>query len=110
MPDGVVGRVFRVTGVVDGDVVHAAPPNTEVTLRIDPDQVSGSAGCNTYSAPIVLDGARIEVGAVAITERACLDTSDWSAFLETLAEATSLEQAGNGLVIHSRLERALLLQ
>lgn len=107
---GVIGREYRVAGLVDHDIVHAPPPGTEATVRIDIDGVTGSAGCNTYSAPVAIEGDRIQVGAIALTERACLDTSDWAAFLDILSGAVALEAFDGGLVIRAGQERAVFLQ
>jgi len=106
----ILGRDYRVAGLVDHDIVQAAPPGTDATVRIDGDQITGSAGCNIYSAPVVLDGDRIQIGAIALTERACVDSSDWFAFLDTLAGAVALEPFDGGLVIRAGQERAVFLQ
>ena len=44
---------------------------TEVTAHFEDGTVSGSAGCNTYSAPYDIDGAPLTLRRLAVTKRAC---------------------------------------
>jgi heat shock protein HslJ len=46
---------------------------TTITATFEDGQVSGSAGCNSYSGSYQVSGDTITVGAVAITEMACLE-------------------------------------
>ena len=46
---------------------------TTITATFEDGQVRGSAGCNSYSGSYQISGDTITVGAVAITEMACLE-------------------------------------
>jgi len=46
---------------------------TTITATFEDGQVRGSAGCNSYSGSYQVSGDTITVGAVAITEMACLE-------------------------------------
>jgi heat shock protein HslJ len=46
---------------------------TTITAMFEDGQVRGSAGCNSYSGSYQVSGDTITVGAVAITEMACLE-------------------------------------
>ena len=46
---------------------------TEVTISFGENDVSGSAGCNTYSAAMTHEGSTIEVGRVSVTRISCED-------------------------------------
>ena len=46
---------------------------TTITAEFANGQVRGSAGCNSYSGSYQVKGDEITVGAIAMTEMACLD-------------------------------------
>lgn len=50
-----------------------ALPGTSITLSFQDGQVRGSAGCNSYGGSYQVAEDKIEVGALAITEMACLE-------------------------------------
>lgn len=106
----IVDRQWQVVGVVELDVVQPPPGDAPVTLVIHDGRVSGSAGCNEYSATALVDGDSLSVGSIAITERACADAVDWAAMLETLAAATRFEMTDGTLIIHAGPDRALVLE
>ncbi|MFD4786217.1 META domain-containing protein [Streptomyces sp. NPDC058459] len=64
------GTAWRVTGVTEGGTTHRAP--AAARIRIDDEgRASGSLGCNAFSAPTTVDGARIDFGALRTTRMAC---------------------------------------
>lgn len=44
-----------------------------LTAEFSDDTMSGSGGCNTYNGDYSTDGDAIEIGLIAVTERACLE-------------------------------------
>ena len=51
---------------------RATDPGVTSTLAFEGDQrVSGSSGCNRYTAPLSVAGSSIRVGAIAMTRMAC---------------------------------------
>jgi heat shock protein HslJ len=48
-------------------------PETTLTATFEEGQIRGSAGCNTYAGSYQVRDDSIEVGAIAITEMACLE-------------------------------------
>ncbi len=48
-------------------------PGTTITATFEGGQVSGSAGCNSYSGSYQVNGNTITVGPTAITEMACME-------------------------------------
>jgi putative lipoprotein len=65
------------------------------------DQISGSTGCNHYFGTYEARGSDLTLGAVAVTEMACLEPAgvmdQEQAFLAALASTTSYRLAGAGL-------------
>jgi heat shock protein HslJ len=51
----------------------AVLPNTQVTAEFQEGQISGSTGCNNYSASVSQSGAALTTGPVASTRRACAE-------------------------------------
>ncbi|MCI0395680.1 MAG: META domain-containing protein [Chloroflexi bacterium] len=78
----------------------AEPPlaGTEITAVFDGTQISGSAGCNTYSGSYTLSGATMTVGELATTRMACEQAimDQENAFLAALSQSSFLAVAVNG--------------
>ena len=55
---------------IDGETADALP-DVDVTAAFDGGAVSGSGGCNSYSAAYVTEGSAIEIGPAAATLMAC---------------------------------------
>ncbi|MFN8474653.1 MAG: META domain-containing protein [Anaerolineae bacterium] len=67
-------------------------PGSEITAVFGPDgKVTGSAGCNTYTAPYTADGNKIKVGAPATTRKACAQPimDQEAAYLKALQTAAT---------------------
>ena len=67
----------------------------------EPGRVSGRAGCNDFSGPIKWDAARITIGPLMLTRKACsLAVSDQETrYLEALAGARAIRADGPYLLI-----------
>ncbi len=67
----------------------------------EPGRVSGRAGCNDFSGPIRSDAARITIGPLIVTRKACSPAaSDQEArYLEALAGARTIRADGPYLLI-----------
>ncbi len=53
-------------------VVWGVVPGSTVTLIIQEGLASGSVGCNTYQAPLTIDGEAIDIGPITKSEKSCL--------------------------------------
>ena len=75
-----------------------------ITAAFQDGRVSGSAGCNHYSAEYSLEGDSIDVGAVEITEMACLEPQgvmeDEQTYIGYLMDAVRYEIDGDRLYIY----------
>lgn len=85
---------YRKTQVRDGLII---------TARFEGTQVSGSAGCNSYSGTYQIDGDKITIGPLASTMMACLDPADVmemeQMFLEWMSNAQTLDLTEDQLMI-----------
>ena len=75
-------------------------PGTEITAVFKPDgDLTGSAGCNTYTASYEGFENRIEIGSAAITEQACPEPdgiiAQESQYLAALEMATTFQIVDN---------------
>ncbi|MEU3895859.1 META domain-containing protein [Streptomyces sp. NPDC045251] len=104
---GSVGAGTPVTGVrwsidsvtVDG-ATHKAPDSARVRID-DGGEVSGSTGCNTFSARADVDGERIRLSDAMFTEKGCTDTPpDFEKSLgRTLAADLTAKTEGDRLTL-----------
>lgn len=78
-------------------------PGTEITLRLEEGQLSGSAGCNNYFADYTVEGATLTLGPAGSTRMACeaefLAALEKVASYQTRLETLSLYDAEGGLLL-----------
>ena len=94
-----------------GDGAESEPlPGTEITLRLEEGQLSGSAGCNNYFADYTVEGATLTLGPAGSTRMACeaeimereaefLAALEKVASYQTRLETLSLYDAEGGLLL-----------
>lgn len=95
---GLVNTSWTVIAIAGGQTLDGAKP----TLTFAQDgTVSGSAGCNHYSAAFRTDGASISVGEVASTLMGCNGErgSQEAAFLDALRGAATWRLADDGKLV-----------
>lgn len=99
------GTKWMVTGVNNGQqAVVSVITGSELTVEFGPDgQVSGSAGCNTFSGPYIIDSITIAIGPLASTRKTCPTPEgvmDQEAqLLAALDSAASFNLDGNRLTL-----------
>ncbi|MCZ8184418.1 MAG: META domain-containing protein [Beijerinckiaceae bacterium] len=89
---------WLVAGLSGKPPAGATPP----TLRFDAaGRVSGSTGCNRFSARFVLDGPLLAISAAATTRMACPKPlmMQEAAFLRALGEVTTFRAGASGTLI-----------
>ncbi len=96
-----IEQSWTVTSYYTGNAVQSVAVGSTLTATFKAGQVTGDAGCNTFSGPYVVTGAKIKIGPLASTRRACL--SDEVATQETHYLA-ALELATTFRVTGARLE------
>lgn len=66
------GSNWQLTQVVQADwLMHSVPPAVEATATFAAGKLSGSGGCNRYTATYVLRGQQLTIGNAATTMMAC---------------------------------------
>jgi heat shock protein HslJ len=108
---------WAATGFVREGVFQTLLPGAEITLELGEDgDVSGSAGCNTYTATYEVDAASIEISPPGATRRSCAEPAgvmeQERAYLDALTTAKQyrldgaslqlLDADGSGLVSFTR--------
>ena len=81
---------------------EVAQPVAPITLIFAGGEISGSAGCNSYSGTYELnDASHVTVGPIAATEMACLDDAVMAAERDYLAvlQGTALVEVDNGVLL-----------
>lgn len=69
---GTPGGSWQATGVLRGDAFEILIPDTEITATFTDDgELTGSAGCNSYTATFEADRGGIEIATPAATQKAC---------------------------------------
>jgi heat shock protein HslJ len=94
---------WDVTGYNNGKQAVVSPvTGSTLTAIFTADQVSGSAGCNTFSGSYTLDGTTLKIGPLASTMKACADQAvndQEQQFLAALQASTTYSQSGNSLTL-----------
>lgn len=67
------GTTWNVDGIIDGDSVSSVPGAAAAWLTIAEGRISGDAGCNTFSGPVVIRDGELEVRGVEATLKGCDD-------------------------------------
>jgi heat shock protein HslJ len=90
------------------------PPlsGTVPSVEFSTDEISGSAGCNTYFGAYTVDGSEITIGDVASTEMWCEEPAgvmdQEQAFLAALRSAAGYRLTGAQLDLLDATERVIL--
>jgi heat shock protein HslJ len=96
---------WNVTGYNNGKEAVVSPiAGTTLTATFTPDgQVSGDAGCNTYTGAYTLEGTALTVGPLATTMKACeQDVMDQETqFLTALQTPTNVESSGTTVTLRA---------
>ena len=94
---------WDVTGYNNGKQAVVSPvAGSTLTVVFTADQISGSAGCNTYSGGYTIDGTTLKIGPLASTMRACADQAvndQEQQFLAALQASTTYDHTGNILTL-----------
>lgn len=105
--DRLAGSSWQVTGVNNGrQAVTGVIGGTTLTMVFGADgRLSGSAGCNTYTASYTADGRGIHIGPPAATRKACAQPegamAQEAAFLAALGTVATQQREGDWLELRT---------
>lgn len=89
------GTRWLLTGILENGGVSSLVLDTEITAVLSEGQLSGSAGCNQYSAPITVEGRTVSIGPAASTRMFCAEPEgvmeQEQAYLAALEQAVQVE-------------------
>lgn len=101
------GTSWDATGINNGrQAVSSLAKDSSVTMTFGADGVvSGSAGCNRYTAPYTADGASLSIGQAAVTRMMCAKPAgvmeQEQQFLRALATVATARFEGNRLELRT---------
>jgi heat shock protein HslJ len=95
------GRTFLSTAVTEGGAAKALVAGTRIRLAFGDGSLSASAGCNTMGGDVHLDGGRLVIGSLSMTEMGCdadrMAQDQW--LIEVLGAKPTLSLIGDQLTI-----------
>jgi heat shock protein HslJ len=104
--DGLEGRTFLATAAVG----HSLVPGSVVRLSFEDGRLGAAGGCNSMGGSYAIDGGRLSVGQLAMTEMACeqalMDQDQW---LAALLDGAEITLAGDTLTLAKAGARLSLL-
>lgn len=113
------GTAWTLSGLVEDEAVSSMPIDEEITATFEGGQLSGFAGCNSYSAEYTVEGEMLNLGEIVSTLVACEEeerNEREQAFLAALQNAfayqiereslTLLDASGNPLLQFTAQEAA----
>ena len=94
------GEWTLVGGVHGGDPLPL-PDDAPITMTVDGSEIGGRAACNTYGGEIALDGDRITIGAMSMTEMGCQPAimEAEAAYVAALADVERWSRADEALTL-----------
>ena len=100
---GVAGA-WEAVSVLYDDAIRGVIEGATPTADFGADgKVTGSGGCNTFSGPFEVDGAKLRIGPLAATRKACPEPDGADAqergYLAALESVVRFEQAGPRLTL-----------
>lgn len=97
----IAGSWVLTAGAVDGEPLTPVDGNP-VSLEIEAGEVSGTAGCNTYSSQITGEPPAVSIGEVVRTEIACEPAEVMqveTAYLDALSRVDAATAGPDGLTL-----------
>jgi heat shock protein HslJ len=102
---------WQATAYWDGIQMQPVLTETLLTANFDAEGgLSGSGGCNTYSASYQVEGNLLTIGSISTTLMACAEPvmKQETAFLDALAMAARFALEGNQLYIRNPAQQVVL--
>jgi len=112
-PTPFAGTIWDLKFIYNGEEWQPVIPGTTATAQFEGDQMSGSAGCNSYNATVTIEHDRLTIGDVATTRKACADPGgvmdQETMFLSMLPSVTGYRAVGYALALVDADDQAILV-
>ena len=102
MENPLEGIVWQLDSIRTADTVQSVLAGTRITLELDGERASGSAGCNHYGTSYTLDGNALRFGLMQITVMACQEEGvmeQETAYLAALEATESCALESDALIL-----------
>lgn len=88
------------SGTDGGKAIPIVTPGS-ITMSIDGKRIGGRSACNIYGGTIAIDGDRVTISALSMTEMACAEDlmASEAAYLAALPKANRATRSGDSLVL-----------
>jgi heat shock protein HslJ len=111
-PASLTGVTWHATGINNGTggVVSVVAGSDPTAMFDEAGNVSGDAGCNTFTGTAAVDGSSIKIGPLATTRKACADdaiSTQETAYLAALEASTTF--AIRGAILELRDDSGALM-
>lgn len=107
------GTLWNLGLLFQGDRLWSLEFRTSINATIEGDTISGSAGCNDFSAGVTYDESSMTISMPAVTMMECSEPrgvmEQEAAFLEALAGVASYQLVGNTLMLLDGEDQPLLV-
>ena len=104
----ITGREWKLVSI-NGQAILAG---SEITLLLDKERASGSAGCNSYGGEYQQKGTQLSFDQIMQTLMACADAAvmeQESTYTQTLSQVTSYQIVGDRLELMDTTEEIVLV-
>jgi heat shock protein HslJ len=97
------GTMWELIFYPSSDAVDSVPviPGTTITARFDGEKLTGSAGCNEYTAEYKRADTLLTLGAIAVTKKTCVEPEgvmeQEQAYLGALAEVGAIIESARSI-------------
>jgi heat shock protein HslJ len=107
------GTTWDLKFVYDDDEWLSLISGSTITAQFEDDQMSGSAGCNSYNATVSKEGETLTISNVASTRKACAEPEgimeQESLYLSKLSSVKGLKTVGDALALLDADGQAILV-
>ena len=106
------GNAWSLKFISDGEDLNPVLMSVEVTALFEDGQVTGSAGCNTYSGSYELDGRNLTIGPLDLTANTCEDPEgvmlQEDVYVTALGAVAGYDVVGGVMVLTDEMGETLL--
>ena len=108
--DQLLGKDWALQSFIDNGEAITLLPNSEITIKFDPDEVTGSGGCNRYFGSYKITNTNsISIGPLASTEMACPDIMEQETkYLAAIQKINIIQVTENKLQLSSNDGKTIL--